>query len=401
MPVAPEAVVSPPGVTPPPYSLIDSAVIVDEPEGVRWEGGFVFQPENCIESAVFPPCATTNEVDELCILSSTSGGTFTFTFGPDTTPPLAYNISAADLQFAIESLPSVGFGNVLVTDDTASAPGCLTRFRIEWISVLGETDVSASVSADGTLLVGTPGGLVFTPAVQAAGEDLMKSEYFDPTEDIFYEPFIVEVPFRCSSFGFQATEYERRAMRQLDAGKSKAIEFEFWTGQKISTNISLQRSTPNDDAHILNPGGAAAPMAVSPAIALVLLAQALANCGTGARGMIHATPGLVQRWTDLTSVTEEDHRLVTSGRRDIIVAGTGYPGTGPMGQPPPGPNEVWAYATGMVNLRLGDPEIIPGSFKEALDRRTNTVEYRGEMTAAAVHDGCCSFAVLVDICGSI
>jgi hypothetical protein len=80
-----------------------------------------------------------------------------------------------------------------------------------------------------------------------------------------------------------------------------------------------------------------------------------------------------------------------------VVVGAGYPGTGPFGQPDPGPDEAWAFATGMVDIRLGDPMIYPEEFWQALDRATNTVTFRGEQFAAVTHDGCCSFAVLIDL----
>jgi hypothetical protein len=263
--------------------------MADESPGSRWESGFVFQPENCIEAEAWNPC------------------------GPPPNPKKVYD------------------GNQ------------------------------------------------------------------DPVE---YAPFILEVPYTCAAYGFRAVDYEEKALRQIDAAKGKALEYEFWTGSINPSNVNLVHGTPNDDSHVLNPGGAAAPVPVSPGMALVLLSQALANCGTGARGMIHATAGLVERWSQLRYVTDVDGVLQTGGRCDIVVSGSGYPGTGPNGQPPPGPNEVWAYATGMVVVRLGPTLLLPETFSEAFDRRTNTVTYRGEISASAVHDGCCSFAVLVDVCGT-
>ena len=50
-------------------------------------------------------------------LGGATGGTFTLSFGTDTTGALAWNISAADMQAALEALPSIGAGNVSVTLD--------------------------------------------------------------------------------------------------------------------------------------------------------------------------------------------------------------------------------------------------------------------------------------------
>jgi hypothetical protein len=78
------------------------------------------------------------------------------------------------------------------------------------------------------------------------------------------------------------------------------------------------------------------------------------------------------------------------------VAGAGYLLSGPFGQPDPGADEGWMFATGMLDVWLGDPRVYPEEFAHALDRATNTVTFRGERTAVASPDACCFFAVLVD-----
>jgi hypothetical protein len=291
MSVAPGAIVDPPESSTPQASLLNSAVVIDDDTTSRWEGGFQFQPENCIEAKAWDPC---------------------------------------------------------------------------------------------------------TPH----DEDRSKSEYDGNQEIVEFAPYIIEVPYTCSSYGFESIDYAGRAMRALDAGLTKAIEREFWMGEKISTNQSLVGSTPVDNDHILNPGGAVTPPPVTPTQALILLTQALADCGNGSRGMIHATPALVEEWYRLYLIVEaDDGTLVTGARRDVIVAGAGYTGYGPTGYGVPLEDEEWAYATGMVEVRIGEKEVLPSDISEAFDRATNTVTYRGEVPAAAYHDGCCSYAVLVDMTG--
>lgn len=394
MAIAPEAVVAPPATTPPLHSLIESAVVVDEPTNSRWESGFTFQPENCIEAEAWNPCGTPGEVDFIEL--QCDGGTWTITVDGATTAAIACDATAADIQTALEDLATVDPGDVVVSSDG-------TYIYLTWGGQYEGVDMSALVSvADVDLTNGVdPVVLDLTAPLYEAGEKLGKKDYDGNQTPVVYNPFIIAVPYTCSTFGFQAADYEKRAMRQLDAVRHKALEHEFWTGYIDPSNPSLMNSTPNDDDHILNPGGAAAPVAVSPGMALVLFAQALSNCGSGGRGMIHATPGLVERWINLTAVNCDDRLIWTCARGDIIVNGTGYPGLGPIGQPPPAAGTVWAYATGMVNVRMGDPEMYPKEFSEAIDRATNTVTYRGEQVASAVHDLCCSFAVLVDLCATI
>lgn len=54
-----------------------------------------------------------SEEQTLSITGAPTGGTFTLTFSGQTTSPLAYNAAAAQVQAALESLSSVGSGNVL------------------------------------------------------------------------------------------------------------------------------------------------------------------------------------------------------------------------------------------------------------------------------------------------
>lgn len=416
MPVNPEWIVAPPKSIPPLHSLLASSpelqflgedVAVNHVDGAptprrdnRWEGGLVFQPELCQEPSAWAPCRRTNEVQSITV--DAAAGTWTAQFGVDVTGPLPFNVTAFALQTALWALPSIGAGNVLVTGGPGDVGGT-TPYLIEFVGVFTEVNVGALIVASIDLAGGA--GTVVQATTQQAGELIQKSDYV-PTDAIFYEPPVLEVPFTCTTYSRMTwDEYRRLALENLELGESKALEAEFWSGAKNPSNPSLVHSTPNDDAHILNPGGAAAPVAVNPTFALMLLAQALANCGTGAQGMIHATAALAERWSGQYEISPtgqavDNKVLITRGRGDIIVDGAGYPGTGPFGQPPPAPNEAWAYATGIVNVRLGEPQLYPETLAEALDRATNTVTVRAEVSAAAVWNLCCTFAVLVDLCGT-
>ena len=56
----------------------------------------------------------TDSVQKLTITGSPTGGTFTITFGAQTTSALAYNASAAAVKAALEVLSSIGVGNIEV-----------------------------------------------------------------------------------------------------------------------------------------------------------------------------------------------------------------------------------------------------------------------------------------------
>lgn len=75
-----------------------------------------------------------NEVQQLAI--DATGGTFTVTFGGQTTPAQAYNVPAATLQTALQALSSIGANNVLVTGGPGGA-GALTPYVITFVGTLG------------------------------------------------------------------------------------------------------------------------------------------------------------------------------------------------------------------------------------------------------------------------
>lgn len=106
--------------------------------------------------------AGTNEVQTIAV--DATAGTFTVTFGGATTAALAFNISAANLQTALEGLSSIGVGNITVS----GGPTYTLTFR----NALGSTNV-AQVTTDASLLTGnthtaTPN--TTTPGVAAIGQ---------------------------------------------------------------------------------------------------------------------------------------------------------------------------------------------------------------------------------------
>jgi len=59
--------------------------------------------------------AEVDEVQTVTITGAPTGGTFTLTFGAQTTSAIAYNATAAQVQTALQALSSVGASNALVT----------------------------------------------------------------------------------------------------------------------------------------------------------------------------------------------------------------------------------------------------------------------------------------------
>ena len=108
----------------------------------------------------------TDEVQTLEIPATVGGGTFTLTYGAQTTGNLAYDASIVVVEAALEALSTIGLGNVAVTGAT---PVWIVTFG----GTLAATDASA-ISGDGALLTGGAATDITvtetTPGVDAVNE---------------------------------------------------------------------------------------------------------------------------------------------------------------------------------------------------------------------------------------
>jgi hypothetical protein len=97
--------------------------------------------------------------EKVTITIDATGGTFTITFGGQTTGALAYNASADTVEAALEGLSSIGNGNVQVSLATSV-------YTLEFVEDLRYTDVGAVTTNAGSL---TGGASTATVAVTQAG----------------------------------------------------------------------------------------------------------------------------------------------------------------------------------------------------------------------------------------
>ncbi|MFW6075021.1 MAG: hypothetical protein ACOC9Y_05450 [Chloroflexota bacterium] len=124
-----------------------------------------------------------NEVQEVAISGSPTGGDITLTFGGDTTDPIAYDASADDVRDALMALDSIrnpeggwsDVGRVYVT----GGPGPDTAWEVEFAWALGHTDQSLMTADDSGLTGGTDPEVTVTEEV--AGMSLLGSYTDDAT----------------------------------------------------------------------------------------------------------------------------------------------------------------------------------------------------------------------------
>lgn len=99
----------------------------------------------------------TNEIQLVTITGVPTAGTFTLSFGGQTTTAITFNAAASAVQTALVALSTIGTGNVTVTGSTGGP------YTATFGGTLGNTNV-AQMTADGTLLTGgtTPSVVVTT-----------------------------------------------------------------------------------------------------------------------------------------------------------------------------------------------------------------------------------------------
>lgn len=252
------------------------------------------------------------------------------------------------------------------------------------------------------------GGSSIDPCGNSGGESPSEPSNIGP---IYPQP--INAAVSCSLFGANSFEARQQRLRdKVAAVASFQLEREFWTGTSAqaagaSSNQWLSKS---GGARIINSGAG-----MGLVTAFSELEQAIAEGSSWAIGMIHAQPRVVAAWYGLRLI-EKVGNILVSPLGTIVVPGRGYTGDGPAagtGDSPAslGGDASWAYATSLVQVRLGpafystspdataqpsrDPNAHGTQAAENIDRDANTMTIRGWMDATANWDGCVWAAGLV------
>lgn len=192
--------------------------------------------------------------------------------------------------------------------------------------------------------------------------------------------FVVYLPITCSSaYIGDPDSFRDRGRAALEAVESYAVESALSQGAPLSTNPFF-----GDAAVTLLAAGAA----VTPEVGLSYLEDAIGE--TGRMGMIHCTPSVASQWFD----QDRFDSPLTTANGTPVAAGGGYIGAQPTGGAAPSAGQSWAFATGPVEVRHAEAEVM--RISEVLDRSNNDVTYRAERYVLATWDTALQAAVLID-----
>lgn len=204
-------------------------------------------------------------------------------------------------------------------------------------------------------------------------------------------PFFVQTEYECSTIGFNQADYFGKAVRAMELCQGKAVEHELWTGA-----LTQQDENPNPSRYLASLSAvtvAPSGTPLRPAHGLALLEKALGDCGCGARGYVHATRDVA---SSLRKYLKPRGDVLETTLGTGFIAGTGYDGSGPNGEIPAG-SLRWMYATGQISVGLGKVDPTPDTRSEAINTAINSVRVTAERPAFVTWDGCCHYAVLVDL----
>lgn len=191
-------------------------------------------------------------------------------------------------------------------------------------------------------------------------------------------PFTVYASYECSPTGHPVDYAQQRATERLQSNEEARAEQAFWTGDLGNTGFAT--GAENVGAGTLRRS-------------IARLEQWLAT-HYGSQGVLHMTREAALLGYSLYALTVKGSTLTTA-LGTPVVAGAGYPGTGPSGQAP-GADASYLFATpGLVGYRS---EIFAGAdpVGAGLDRAHNDLRAVAERTYVLGYDPCGTAYALAD-----
>jgi hypothetical protein len=250
----------------------------------------------------------------------------------------------------------------------------------------------------GVNVVGYPAGVPHTWEPCTTGTMRVKesvADLFDEEDDdqpqARFDPIAVYFPLTCSSIGQRNPDrLAERAKKVLDATLSFGVE------KAISQGVFLSNNPNFSDSNTVALAGGTA---VSPQVGLSYLENAI-GIRTGRQGVIHSTPAVTAAWGFGAGLSDDPidepapEAVLRTANGTPVISGAGYIGARPVGQPGLGPTEDWVFATGQIEVRIGDGPRM--DITESLDRTINEITFRAERFVLADWDTSLQVGVLID-----
>lgn len=205
-----------------------------------------------------------------------------------------------------------------------------------------------------------------------------------------FGPLTAYLTETCSTRTMERTQeaFTARAKTTFAAVEGAVVEDQFWNGTWLPDNPHLTDS----NVDVLNSGGA-----TSALNGLAMLEDAIAD--THRAGVIHMSAGLAVYLSGFgVGVLIPERGALYTITGTLVIPGYGYDGSGPEGEQPVTGTEEYAYATGPVEVLRSEAFLMPPDVAQAVDRTTNTIEYRAERYYIPFWDTALQAGVKIDRC---
>lgn len=188
----------------------------------------------------------------------------------------------------------------------------------------------------------------------------------------------VYAEFECSPVGL--AEAESIASDALARVEQTQVEAAFWTGSAAGQPVVFPHLAADtevvDGDVVLQPVATPVVTGADVAHALGVLEQELADCYKG-QGLIHVPRSVLPTLAAWNLTRLDDDGLLVTLAGNLVVAGTGYTGSGPDGSAA-ADGTAWIYATGAAWGYRSDPYV--SRLRDSLDRTSNTIRMLAERT---------------------
>jgi hypothetical protein len=261
-------------------------------------------------------------------------------------------------------MPGNQYGLAVSIDGPAPSPPALTLANAARIVTSGD---DRWINGASTLDWPTDLPDVFDTCQQTSSSGHAK-DAGTPAGSTDWASFTILQGVTCTTASFyNPDEWINRARTSLEAREDWRLGYEFWTGALQSANPHLTGTGVTS----LNGGSA-----TSVLNAVALLEQEIAD--KGGDGVIHMR---LAPFTQLSlgyggAVTVKSGVAYTQAGTKIVPS-VGYPGLGPANASIATTID-WAYATGPIELRRSEVQVVPGSMSEATLREQNLTTFRAE-----------------------
>ncbi len=270
-------------------------------------------------------------------------------------------------------MSSFTFGPTVRLDGPAPSPPRYSLLSVARIRLPGEGELANQSPVDLHYLAGAEvwpypnaeSGNVFNAC--ATGTGRVKSgqqELPVPTFASFTAYETIECTSRAISEDYDL--WAGRAVSALQATESFQVE------KEISRGIKLPLSPHFTDSNVNVVDGTG----LSPERALAALVQSASQ--TGEEFVVHIDPATSVALTADVLIERDGTGLRVIGTGSPVVVGYGYVNARASGGSAPDATHSWMFATGPIDVRRTEIEVVPGTVREAMDRQQNDITMRAE-----------------------